>query len=55
MVGAIDGELLRRTRRIGFYEVEMQRKFKDKSLKDLKGLMHKQAEAMECHLQEIMR
>ena len=36
---AKDGELLRRTRRIGFYEVEMQRKFKDKSLNHLKGLM----------------
>ena len=36
---AIYGELLRRTRRIGFFEVEMQRKFEDKSLKDLKGLM----------------
>jgi len=36
---AIDGELLLGTRRIGFFEVEMQRKFEDKSLKDLKGLM----------------
>ena len=38
-VGAIDGELLRRTRRIGFFELEMQRKFEDKSLNHLQGLM----------------
>jgi len=36
---AIYGELLRRTSRCRFFELEMQRKFEDKSMKDLKGLM----------------
>ena len=37
--GTMDGELLRRTSRCRFFELEMQRKFEDKSMKDLKGLM----------------